>query len=102
MDGTNRLFASQATDLWGAQLPLTNVLNVLVDATPPGISNISVVPAPFAATVTWTTSDDFQLVSGKPAQPNAITTDSNGKIYVSGRAQDANGVDQWIVRKLTP
>ncbi len=51
------------------------------------------------ATMTWTTSDDFQLVPGKPAQPNAITT-SNGNIYVSGRAQDANGVDQFIVRKL--
>lgn len=52
------------------------------------------------ATINWTTSDDFQLVSGKPAQPNAITTDTHGNIFVSGRAQDANGVDQWIVRKL--
>lgn len=55
------------------------------------------VEVPF---INWTTSDEFQLVSGKPAQPNAITTDSNGNIYVSGRAQDASSIDQWIVRKL--
>ena len=54
------------------------------------------------ATMTWTTSDDFQLVPGKDTRPNAITTDSNGNIYVSGYAQDANGVNQWIVRKLAP
>lgn len=54
------------------------------------------------ATMTWATSDDFQLVPGKVASPNAITTDSNGNIYVSGHAQDANGVNHWIVRKLTP
>ena len=51
------------------------------------------------ATMTWTTSDPYQLAAGKSAQPNAITT-SNGNIYVSGYAQDANGVNQWIVRKL--
>jgi hypothetical protein len=51
-------------------------------------------------TINWTTSDNFQLVSGKTAQPNAITRDGQGNIYVSGRAQDANGADQWIVRKL--
>lgn len=53
------------------------------------------------ATMTWTTSDDFQLAAGKSAQPNAITT-AAGITYVSGRAQDASGVDQWIVRKLLP
>ena len=51
-------------------------------------------------TINWTTSDDFQLVSGKLAQPNAITSDIHGNIFVSGRAQDASDVDQWIVRKL--
>ncbi len=51
------------------------------------------------ATMTWTTSDDFQLAAGKSAQPNAITT-AAGITYVSGYAQDANGVNQWIVRKL--
>lgn len=54
------------------------------------------------ATINWSTSDDFQLVPGRSAVPNAIATDSHGNIYVSGHAQDVNGVDQWIVRKLTP
>jgi hypothetical protein len=55
------------------------------------------------ATMTWTTIDPgYQLVPGKPAQPNAITADSNGNIYVSGSAQDASGIYHWIVRKLTP
>jgi hypothetical protein len=51
-------------------------------------------------TINWTTTDDYQLVTGKSAQPNGITTDPNGNIYVGGRAQDASGIDQWIVRKL--
>lgn len=50
-------------------------------------------------TTTWTTSDTYQLATGKSAQPNAITT-AAGITYVSGNAQDANGVNQWIVRKL--
>jgi hypothetical protein len=53
-------------------------------------------------TITWTTSDTYQLASGKPAQPNGITSDGFGNIFVSGNATDANGVNQWIVRKLTP
>jgi hypothetical protein len=52
------------------------------------------------ATITWTTSDNYQLVPGKLAQPNAITIDTHGNIFVSGRAQDASGIDQFIVRKL--
>jgi beta-propeller repeat-containing protein len=51
-------------------------------------------------TINWTTSDEFQLVSGKSAQPNAITADIDGNIYVSGSAQDASGTNYWIVRKL--
>lgn len=51
-------------------------------------------------TLNWTTSDDFQLVPGKTAQPNAITIDGQGNIYVSGYATDASGANQWIVRKL--
>jgi hypothetical protein len=54
------------------------------------------------ATMTWTTSDDYQLVPGKSAQPNAITRDTQGNIFVSGHAQDAAGVNHWIVRKLAP
>lgn len=52
------------------------------------------------ATVTWTTSDDFQLASGKSAKPNAITIDIHGNIYVGGSAKDADGIQRWIVRKL--
>jgi hypothetical protein len=53
-------------------------------------------------TMTWTTSDTFQLVPGKPALPNGITKDSQGNIFVGGRAQDVNGVNHWIVRRLSP
>ncbi len=49
----------------------------------------------------WTTSDDFQLVSGKTAQPNAMTTDLHGNIFVGGAALDASGKANWIVRKLS-
>jgi hypothetical protein len=52
------------------------------------------------ATMTWTTSDDYQLATGKSAQPNAITRDIHGNIFVSGSAQDASGIYHWIVRKL--
>lgn len=54
------------------------------------------------ATMTWSTSDAFQLASGKEAQANGITADASGNVLVSGRAADASGVDHWIVRKLTP
>lgn len=55
MDGTNRLFASQATDLSGQQLSLTNVMSVLVDATPPSVTNILASVTPFSAAITWAT-----------------------------------------------
>jgi hypothetical protein len=51
------------------------------------------------AYIDWTTSDDFQLAPGKSAQPDAMTV-TQGNIFVGGRAQDASGIDQWIVRKL--
>jgi hypothetical protein len=53
-------------------------------------------------TMTWTTSDVFQLASGKEAVAFGITGDALGNVFVSGRAADATGVDHWIVRKLTP
>ena len=31
-----------------------------------------------------------------------ILQTSHGNIFVSGRAQDASGIDQWTVRKLAP
>ena len=52
------------------------------------------------ATMTWTTSDDYQLATGKSAQPNAITRDIHGSIFVSGSDRDASGIYHWIVRKL--
>jgi sugar lactone lactonase YvrE len=53
--------------------------------------------------MTWTTIDPgYQLATGKSAQPNGITTDADGNIYVGGSAQDATGIVQWIVRKLAP
>jgi len=51
-------------------------------------------------TITWATIDSYQLAAGKSAQPNGITIDPQGTIYVAGNATDASGVMQWIVRKL--
>jgi hypothetical protein len=53
-------------------------------------------------TITWSTTDDYQMVSGKSAKANCITVDSNGAILVGGNATDATDVYHWIVRKLTP
>ncbi|MEI6785607.1 MAG: hypothetical protein WCQ21_32360 [Verrucomicrobiota bacterium] len=52
------------------------------------------------ATMTWTTIDDYPVATGKSAVANAITKDIQGSIFVSGHAQDATGVEQFIVRKL--
>lgn len=52
-------------------------------------------------TMTWTTIDPgYQLAAGRSAQPNAISTDADGNLYVGGRADDAAAVPRWIVRKL--
>jgi hypothetical protein len=53
-------------------------------------------------TVTWTNSDLYQLVAGQPAQANGLTVDPTGAVLAAGRAADAAGVNQWIVRKLAP
>jgi hypothetical protein len=53
-------------------------------------------------TVTWSNSDLYQLVAGQPAQVNGLTVDPTGAVFASGRAADAAGVNQWIVRNLTP
>jgi hypothetical protein len=53
-------------------------------------------------TVTWTNSDLYQLVAGQPARANGLTVDSNGTVFASGRAADAAGVNDWIVRQLAP
>ncbi len=52
-------------------------------------------------TMTWTTIDPgYQLAAGRSAQPNAISTDAEGNLYVGGRADDDDAVPRWIVRKL--
>ncbi len=48
----------------------------------------------------WSTIDDYQVATGKGSRANAITADALGNIYVSGMGNDANGVGQFIVRKL--
>ena len=53
-------------------------------------------------TVTWATSDVFQFAPGQEARANGVTGDDLGNVFVSGRAADVNGVDHWVVRKLTP
>jgi len=45
-------------------------------------------------------TDEYQFAIRKSAQPNGITTDTHGNIYVGGCAKDASGIDHWIVRKL--
>jgi hypothetical protein len=92
MDGTNRLFASQATDLAGEQLALTNCLNVLVDATPPAITNISTTPSPFSATITWTTDEPAtsQVEYGLTVAYGSITPFAS--TLVTSHSQTVNGL----------
>ena len=52
-------------------------------------------------TVTWSNSDLYQMVSGQPARVNGLTVAANGTVLASGRAADAAGVNQWIVRRLS-
>jgi hypothetical protein len=52
-------------------------------------------------TLSWVTSDDFQLpTGGQSAQGEDVTCDASGNIYATGRAGDTAGVDHWITRKL--
>lgn len=56
----------------------------------------------YVTTIQWTTSDAYQLAPGMWALPLGITVDASGNVFASGRAEDAAGVEHWIVRKLTP
>lgn len=47
---------------------------------------------------TWTTVDDFQLVSGSDAEPRSLAVDSTGAFYAAGYASDGTA-RRWIVRK---
>ena len=53
MDGSNRVWVSQAQDLYSASLPLTNPLTVFVDATFPNLSQIQATPAGNSAVISW-------------------------------------------------
>src|SRR5262249_44888430 len=57
MDGTNHVLVSQAKDTNGLVMLPVDVATILVDATFPTISGVSVVPAAVAATVNWTTDE---------------------------------------------
>jgi hypothetical protein len=58
MDGTHEVWVSLAqAALDGAELSLTNVLGVVVDTTPPGISDIAAVANPASAVITWATDE---------------------------------------------
>ncbi len=48
---------------------------------------------------TWENIDSYQLSEGKQAAAAGITKDLFGNLYVVGYANDANGVQHWIVRK---
>ena len=52
--------------------------------------------------MTWTTSDQFQLVPGQSASAWGITTGLGGNIFATGGGNDATGVSQWVTRKLAP
>lgn len=51
---------------------------------------------------TWTTSDAFQLAAGREAMALDLTVDAAGKVFACGRAQDAGGIEHFIVRRLAP
>ncbi|HZV34029.1 MAG TPA: CARDB domain-containing protein, partial [Verrucomicrobiae bacterium] len=57
MDGTNQVFISGAQDTLGNVLAPTNVFNVVVDATPPNISNLTNTPSITTANITWNTDE---------------------------------------------
>ena len=51
-------------------------------------------------TISWVTSDDFQLSTGQPAQAWGITHDASGNIFATGRVADGLGDYHWFTRKL--
>src|SRR5581483_2869627 len=55
--GTNYALVSQAIDLHGDAVVPTNVLTIIVDATPPAITGVTVTPGAISAIINWTTSE---------------------------------------------
>ncbi len=54
MDGTVQVFIAAAQDPLGGTMGPTNVFTILVDATPPVLSNIAATPSVLSTFVTWT------------------------------------------------
>jgi hypothetical protein len=52
------------------------------------------------STVSWTTSDDFQLVPECEKSARGVVQDATGTLIVTGMARDTAGVEHWITRKL--
>jgi len=48
--------------------------------------------------LSWSTVDDF-TPGGQSTQPNDITADAAGNVYVAGVADFGNGVRAWTIRK---
>ncbi|MGA2660493.1 MAG: CARDB domain-containing protein, partial [Verrucomicrobiota bacterium] len=57
MDGAIRVFISGAQDPLGVTMGLTNVYTILLDATPPVLSNIAAAPSVLTAFVTWNSDE---------------------------------------------
>jgi hypothetical protein len=72
MDGTNQVWVADAQDPDGLALALTNVLQVLVDATPPALTSVAAAPSATTATITWTSDEPAS------SQVNYGLTDSYG------------------------
>jgi hypothetical protein len=53
------------------------------------------------SSLTWSTSDKFQLVEARPARAIGIAADAWGNVFVNGRGADVAGVDHGLVRKLS-
>jgi hypothetical protein len=52
-------------------------------------------------TMTWVTSDDFQLVSGQNSEGQGITSDAAGNIFSAGLGEvDSTGLSYFLTRKL--
>lgn len=53
-------------------------------------------------TLAWHISDDYQLAYNQSSQATDVTCDVLGNLYVTGKAADADGIDHWVTRKLSP
>jgi hypothetical protein len=48
----------------------------------------------------WTVTDTYAYVTGKPSAPTHLAADPAGNVYVMVRGVDATDAAHWIVRKL--